>query len=101
MERIVTDKNVCILNNGAPTRIGYNSESAIDIIICTATLTPLIDWTVSASPGDSDHCHIYVAIMRQNYLDDHQIDKWNFKKADWTTYTNDEIWTNFPDNKLP
>ena len=63
LERIVTDKNLCVLNNGAPTRIGYNSESAIDITICTATLTPLIDWTVSASPGDSDHCPIYVAIV--------------------------------------
>ena len=52
---------------------------------------------MSASPGDSDHCPIYVAIMRQNYLNDHQINKWNFKKADWTTYTNDEIWTNLPD----
>ena len=62
-------------------------ESAIDITHCTATLT-LIDWTVSALPGDSDHSLIYVAIIRQNYLNDHQIDKWNFKKADWTTYTN-------------
>lgn len=86
------------MDNLAPTRIGYNSESAIDITLCTATLTPIIDWTVSASPGDSDYCPIYVTIMRQyTLIDDSQIDKWNFRKADWTSYTNDETMNNFLD----
>ena len=62
LEKILTDKNLCLLNSGAPTRIGYGSESAIDVTLCTATLTPIMDWTVSTSPGDSDHCPI--AIMK-------------------------------------
>ena len=97
MEKILTDKNICISNSGASTRIGYNSESAIDVTLCTATLTPIMDWTVSTSPGDSDPCPIHIAIMKQNLLNDTQITYLNYKRADWTKYTNDESWKNFPD----
>ena len=65
LEKILTDKYLCLLiNKGAPTRIGYGSESAIDVTLCTATLIPIMDWTVSTSPGDSDHCLIHIAIMK-------------------------------------
>ena len=69
LEKILTVKNLCILNSGASTRIDYSSESAIDVTLCTATLTPIMDWTVSTSPGDSDHCQIHIAIMKQNLND--------------------------------
>ena len=90
LEEILTDKNLCILNSGASTRICCNSESAIDITLCTATLTPIIAWTVSTSPGGSDHCPIHIAIMKQNLLIDTQITYLNYKRTDWTKDTNDE-----------
>ena len=96
-EKIIRDKNLCILNNGAPTRIGYNSESAIDITICSAALTPLIDWSVSTSPGDSDHCPIQKKIMKQNTAHIAQTVSWNYKKADWLIFSNDKVWGNFLD----
>ena len=47
-------------------------------------------WTVSTSPGDSDHCPIHIAIMKQNLLIDTQITYLNYKRTDWTKYTNNE-----------
>ena len=88
---------MCILNNGAPTRIGYNSESAIDITICSAALTPLIDWSLSTSPGDSDHCPIQINFMKQNTVNIAQTVSWNYKKADWLIFSNAKVWGNFLD----
>ena len=91
------DKNLCILNNGSSTRIGYNSESAIDITLCSSVLTRILYWTVSTSPGDSDHCPIWITLLNQNIQDNEQTIRCNYKRADWTKYSNDEVWMNTPD----
>ena len=53
--------NINVMNNGAPARIVYNSETAIDLTLCTASIAADIHWSVAASPGDSDHCPIFLS----------------------------------------
>ena len=60
VEQFVNNHNIVIMNNGAPTRIVGNPETAIDLTICTASMEALFHWKVAESPGDSDHCPIFV-----------------------------------------
>ena len=60
---------------------------------------------VSTSPGGSDHCPIQITFINQNIPDNEQTIRWNYKRTDWTKYSNDEVWMNTPgigitDNEL-
>ena len=38
VELFINNHNMNIINNGAPTRISYNIETAIDLTMCAANL---------------------------------------------------------------
>ena len=52
-----------VINNGAPTRVAYNVETAIDLTIVTPILEPLMEWRVMSSPNDSDHLPVVITVM--------------------------------------
>ena len=95
VERTVDSNNLNILNNGLPTRIAYNSESAIDLTIISPVLEPLLQWSVAPTPLDSDHCPIFVNIMGDR-PEEENTKRLNIKRADWTLYENSRLWEDLP-----
>ena len=63
VERSMQADNLNILNNGASTWISYNIETAIDLTIVSPGLELLMEWSVIASPNDSDHRTIVVTMI--------------------------------------
>ena len=61
MEQFFEKHNLVLINNGAPTRTVYGAETALDLIMCSASIAAKFERSISASPGDSDHCSIVLA----------------------------------------
>jgi len=97
MESFLTSNNLNVLNNGAPTRIGYHSQSAIDLSICTPILDPSLQWSVSSSPGDSDHCPIIISKLNDATITQPSQPRWNLKRAKWKYYASSTAWHNLPE----
>ena len=57
-----------ILYSGAPTRIGYNAKTCMDLTLATPTLEPLLEWTTTATPRDTDHLLIGTNILNTRHL---------------------------------
>ena len=55
IEEVMTETYLNVLNDGTPTRITLNSETCIDITLVSLMLEPILQWSVAASPYDSDH----------------------------------------------
>ena len=49
IETLINNDNSNIMNNAVPTRVTSNSETAMDLTFCTASIS--VDWNVAASPG--------------------------------------------------
>ena len=78
------------MNNGAPTRIWYGTESAIDLAMCSPQLDSEMHWSV-----DSDHCPIIIKYNENE--EDHTIEgHWNMEKAIWDPYQSSDAWRNLP-----
>ena len=60
IERVICNNNLKVLNNGAPTKIKDNVESAIDLTIVSRELQMDLQLTVSSSLRDSDHNPILI-----------------------------------------
>jgi len=97
IEKFITSNSLNILNSGAPTRIGYQSQSAIDLSICTPILEPILQWTVSSSPGDSDHCPIIITKLNDDTNAQPAQPRWNLSRARWKDYENSRAWSNLPE----
>ena len=83
------------MNNGAPTRIWCETESAIDLSMCLPQLDAEMHWSVLNSPGDSDHCPI-ITKYNENEEDYNIAGYWNVKKAIWDLYQSSDAWRNLP-----
>ena len=84
------------MNNGEPTRFLYDTESAIDLFICSLQLEAEIQWAVLISPGDGDHCPIIIAYdEREN---DRDSGYWEIKRARWDKYKTSKAWTELQDD---
>jgi ribonuclease HI len=97
VETFANHNNLNFLNNGTVTRVGYNSESAIDLSLCSPILDPILHWSVYTSPGDSDHCPIVIAIMNQQTQEYTNDTYTNIKRAQWQMYQSSSAWSEIPD----
>jgi len=90
--KFIQDNNLNLLNDGRPTRTSGNSSSAIDLTLVSPQLHPLLDWSVTDSPLDSDHCLITIDL--QNDITNCEPPKTilNIRKADWTKFQNSTAW---------
>ena len=59
IEAFLSDYNMNI-NDGSPTRIADNSETAFDLSLCSPSISFNFDWSVFKSPLDSDHCPVII-----------------------------------------
>lgn len=98
IETYINRNGLIILNDGSPTRIAYNAETAIDLSICSPVLAPIIQWSVDSSPGDSDHCPIKLKMItnERNTLEGKE--KLNLKKINWEKFHESNAWNDLPDN---
>lgn len=85
MEEFTEANDVSILNTGAPTRVAYDTETCSDLSIVTPILAPSLDWTVPASPYESDHVSIVKKLLNVR-SEGSQVENKNVKKADWVKY---------------
>ena len=94
LEGVISSGRLCVLNDGRPTRIGYSSQTAIDLTISSPTILNEFSWNVSSTPLDSDHCPITIT------LNDSPISTTettlNLKNADWTLFRNSDAWNSLP-----
>ena len=60
VEAFLLQYELNVMNNGAPSRILYEVESAIDLSLCTPQLEADYMWTVLSLPDDSDHFPIVI-----------------------------------------
>ena len=85
------------MNNGAPTCIVGNPETAIDLTICTAAIEACFHWRVSESPGDSDHCPIFITYEdERNSPAGDDSNNWSIKGALWKFYESSTAWDDIP-----
>jgi exonuclease III len=98
VEEVINRNRLNILNDGQPTRITHNAETAIDLSICSPILTPLLNWEVSSSPGDSDHCPIMISIINNTNQTEYEEDRYNTKKTIWKLYTECNEWNTLQEN---
>ena len=98
IEEVTTDMDLVILNNGQPTRISYNVETAIDLSMCTSRIAPDIEWNVETSPGDSDHCPIKVKYIVGNAPEEKE-ERWNMKRTNWEIFKSSDAWEKRPSNE--
>ena len=80
IEQILSEYNLNILNNGAPTRIWGNSETAMDLSICTPRLQTTSEWTTFDSPRDGDHCPVLITMT------DKPAQRRDYRKIDWEKF---------------
>ena len=63
MANTIDSLNLVLLNSGQPTRITLESETAIDLSICSPTLAPQLTWDVLPSSHDSDHNPVIISLV--------------------------------------
>jgi len=100
IEQFIHHNSLNILNNGAPTRVAYQVQSAIDISICSPILEPELIWNVSSSPGDSDHCPIVLSVANINAVPPALEARWSIKKADWAKYRRSRAWEELNNHEI-
>ena len=81
MERFIDNHNINIMNNGAPTRILYNTESAIDLTMCSSILEANLHWNIEASPRRSVHCSIFIAYEGARQDEGNNTNRWKIRET--------------------
>lgn len=90
---LMEDKNICLLNDGSPTRRtapGQNA-SAVDLSLCSPNLGTLLSWTVLQDSHGSDHLPILISFptsfSQPSPPPNHN--KYHLPKADWDQFALD------------
>ena len=73
-------------------------QTAIDISIVSPRLETILQWTVSTSPGDSDHCPIIISMMDDRRAEVPTEYRWDFKKAIWSYFRSSRAWEGVPED---
>lgn len=82
---LISDKDLVILNIGAPTMADY--ATAPDITIATPELGAKCTWSIINDPCTSDHLPILTNIAIQyEKMGTSTRSKWKLDKADWGLY---------------
>ncbi|CAH2208082.1 jg18039, partial [Pararge aegeria aegeria] len=88
---IFEDTNLCILNDGTPTRRVYpyqNPKSAIDLSLSSPSLASQLSWKVLPSTFGSDHFPIILSLNTRSLPPSNPspLLKYKLHKADWSRY---------------
>lgn len=90
--KIIDDLNLCILNNGSPTRLTRPTEgkSAIDLSICTPDIASSLSWSTLSSTYGSDHYPIVVNFPFINKITQKHSSRYKYilHEPDWVKFRN-------------
>ena len=90
VERILDIHQLVLLNKGDDTYFSFshNSESAIDLSICSPEISTLFEWSIDGDVYHSDHYPIKIRTTFRQGADDvtNFVPRWNLHKADWTKF---------------
>ena len=92
IENFLINNNLNILNDCSPTRKTHAIETSIDLSICSPQLSTDFHWSASASPADSDHCHILITY--EDLATEEEATSCNVKQAGWDIYRTSVAWNN-------
>ena len=90
IERFLDIQQLVLLNKGDSTffSLSYNTESAIDLSICSPQICNLFEWSVDCDIHHSDHYPIKIQTTFDSHSDSVTsfLSRWNLRKADWTKF---------------
>ena len=90
IEHFLDIHQLVLLNKGDNTHfsLAHNTESAIDLSICSPQICPLFEWSVDCDIRHSDHYPIQIKTTFR--LDSDTVSsflpRWNLKRADWDRF---------------
>ncbi|CAH2209475.1 jg22110, partial [Pararge aegeria aegeria] len=90
---LMEDKNICLLNDGSPTRRtapGKNA-SAVDLSLCSPNFGTLLSWSVLHDSYGSDHLPILISCPTSFTQPKSQLSSRSYllSKADWEQFAKD------------
>ena len=88
IEELLDNNDVTLMNDGSPTRhdIFHNSDSIIDLTICSPSLTLDYQWSVDENNHGSDHWPVHLKYVRN--IPSPCLPKWKSGEADWKLFNN-------------
>ena len=90
IEHFLDIHQLVLLNKGDNTHfsLAHNTESAIDLSICSPQICNLFEWSVDCDIRHSDHypIHIKTTFNSDNDSVSSFIPRWNLKRADWNKF---------------
>ena len=100
VEQFIRNSGMNIMNDGAPTRMSYNVETAIDLLLYSAGVEADLQWSIDSSAGDSDHCPIFIHYEEVRRMPRQQgMTNWKVKDALWDIYATSEAWNTIPEQE--
>ena len=74
------------MNDGSPTRhdVFHNTDSAIDLTICSSSLRLDYEWSVDGDGRGSDHWPLHLTYVRN--IPSPCLPKWKSSEADWQAF---------------
>ena len=89
VEDFIEANNLVILNKNTPTffSLSHNSETAIDLSLCSPLLGTWFDWDIDSDIYDSDHYPVLLRLTFQNDGVPSFIPRWKLDKADWNKFS--------------
>ena len=90
MEDFINTHDLVLLNKGNNTHfsLSHNTESAIDLSLCSQSIATLFDWSIDSDIFESDHYPIKIHTTFDTCHDavPNFIPRWNLKKANWASF---------------
>ena len=89
VEDFLSAHNLVTLNNNQPTHfsLAHNTESAIDLSLCSPELGTWFDWSVDSDVHCSDHYPISITTTFNHQGTTSFVPHWNLKKAEWEKFS--------------
>ena len=86
IENLLSGSSLSILNTGTPTHhhIQTNTETCIDLALCSPESLLNFTWTATDDPFRSDHYPIHIDEVSATTCNNNL--RYNFKRADWSQY---------------
>ena len=87
LETFIAEQALCFLNDGSYTYLhpGTGTYSAIDLTLTDPAIMTDFSWAVWDDLCGSDHFPII--IEHDKFPNEERVPKWNFNKADWTSFS--------------
>ena len=81
------DNNLTVLNDGSGTHLNRDgSLSHLDLTIANNNIAPKCTWNTMDDSWNSDHIPIEITFNEIPLIEQAQMSKFKFKKADWETF---------------